>query len=105
MLHGGCVMADAPAASAAEAIAGALVRHLIGWAGIWPVRNGLVGQETADSATDAVADYVLGALLAVGAAGWAAFRANSLYLGQPRRFAGNSVPLSRSVLITSHSGV
>ena len=72
-------MADAPAASAAKAIAGALVRHLIGWTGIWLVRNGLVDQQTADSATGPIADYVLGAGLAIGAAGWAAFRARATH--------------------------
>ncbi len=68
-------MTDAPAATAAKAVAGALLRHAITVAGTALVAHGLVDQQTADSATGPIADYALGGGLAVGAASWAAIRA------------------------------
>lgn len=68
-------MSDTPATSAAKAVAGALLRHFLTMAGTALVARGLVDQQTADTATGAVADYVLGAGLAVAASGWGAFRA------------------------------
>ena len=65
----------APAATAAKAVAGALLRHFITAAGVTLVSKGYVDQQTADSATGPIADYVLGAGLAVGAPGWSVFRA------------------------------
>ena len=65
----------APAATAAKAIAGTLLRHAITAAGALLVAQGIVDQSTASSATAPIADYVLGAGLALGAAGWGAIRA------------------------------
>lgn len=50
----------APAATAAKVIAGALLRHAI-TAGETALSKGYLDQQTGDSATGPIADYVLGA--------------------------------------------
>lgn len=71
--------ASAPAASAAHAIAGAIVRHALTAAGTALVAHGYVDQQTATNAIDPLADYVLGAALAFGAAGWSALHARLMH--------------------------
>ncbi len=75
---GGCVT-DAPAASAANAIAGALIRHGITAAGTALVAHGYLDQQIVDSATDPLADYLLGAGLVAGSAIWSAGRASLMH--------------------------
>lgn len=65
----------APAATAVRAVLGAIVRHLLGIIGTTLVARGYVDQDTASSASGPIADYVLGALIAIGALGWGAFHA------------------------------
>ncbi len=69
----------APAATAAKAVAGAFLRHILAALGIWLVRNGMLDQQAADSATGPIADYILGAGIASGAAGWSMFRARLMH--------------------------
>ena len=82
-----------PAASAARAVAGALLRHFITAAGVTLVSKGYVDQQTADSATGPIADYVLGAGLAVGAAGWSAVRARLMHSRWVQAWVAPAKPL------------
>lgn len=69
----------APAASAAKAIAGALIRHALTAAGTAIVARGVIDQQTADGITGAAGDYVLGAGLALASAGWGVLRARAVH--------------------------
>lgn len=75
------IMSDAaaPAASAARASAGAIVRHALTVAGTALVAHGYVDQGTADGAISPIADYELGAALALGASGWGVLRARAAH--------------------------
>ena len=74
---GGMTDTSAPAASAARAIAGAILRHALTAAGTTLVAHGYVDQATADGAIGPVADYALGTALACASAGWGVFRARA----------------------------
>lgn len=65
----------APAATAARAIAGALLRHVLTAAGTALVAHGWLDEQTASSAVAPIAEFVIGTAVACGAAGWAAARA------------------------------
>ncbi len=71
--------ASAPAATAARAIAAALLRHALTAAGAALVAHRYVDQTTADSAVGPIGDYVLGAGLTLGATGWSAIRAHAVH--------------------------
>lgn len=71
--------AAAPAANAARAIAAALLRHALTAAGATLVAHRYVDQATADSAIGPIGDYVLGAALTLGSAGWGAIRARAVH--------------------------
>lgn len=75
----GMTDASAPAASAARAIAGAIIRHALTAAGTALVAHGYVDQGTADSAVGPIGEYVLGVAIAGGAAGWGVFRARATH--------------------------
>ena len=68
---------SAPAASAARAIAGAILRHALTAAGTALVARGYVDQGTADSAVGPIGDYVLGSAVALAASSWGVFRARA----------------------------
>lgn len=65
----------APAATAARAIAGAVLRHALTIAGTALVARGYVDQETAHNAVPPIADYLVGAAMATASASWAGLRA------------------------------
>lgn len=69
----------APAATAARAIAAALLRHALTFLGAWLVRKGYVDQSATDSAIGPIGDYVLGAALTLGSAGWGMLRARAAH--------------------------
>ena len=69
----------APAASAARAVAGAILRHALTAIGTALVAHRYVDQATADSAVGPIADYVLGAAIALGASGWGVIRARAAH--------------------------
>ena len=69
----------APAATAARAVAGALLRHAITATGTVLVAHGWLDQQTADSVIGPVADEALGIALTLGAAGWAGVRARLVH--------------------------
>ena len=71
--------ASAPAATAARAIAGAILRHILTAAGTALVAHGYVDQDTANSAVGPIDDYVLGAAIALGASGWGVIRARAAH--------------------------
>ncbi|WP_174286618.1 hypothetical protein [Sphingomonas bacterium] len=68
-----------PASSAWRAIAGAIVRHGITIAGSYLAHRGWVDQDVATSAVAPIAEQIVGFGAAVGAAGWAAFRARAAH--------------------------
>ena len=68
-----------PTASAWRAIAGAIVRHGITVAGTYLAHRGWVDQDVATSAVAPIAEQIVGLGAAVGAAGWAAFRARAAH--------------------------
>ena len=69
--------ASAPAASAARAIADAILRHAQTAAGIALVARGYGDQSTADSAVGPIGDYALGCAIALAASNWGVFRARA----------------------------
>ncbi len=72
-------MTDTPTRTAVKAVAGALIRHAITTAGTAFVAHGYLDQQTADSATGPIADYLLGAGLVAGSAMWAVARARIMH--------------------------
>ena len=86
-------MSGAPAATAAKAIAGALLRQAITVAGTALVAHRVVDQQTADSLTGPVGDYVLGAGLALGSAGWSVFRARLMHSRWLQAWIATAKPL------------
>lgn len=66
----------APAATAAQGIAAALLRHAITAAGSAIVARGWVDQSTATSAVGPLSDYALGVAMMAGASAWAWARAH-----------------------------
>ena len=65
----------APATTAARAVLMALGRHALTAGGTALVAHGWVDQQTATSAVGPIAEYLVGAGLAAGAAGFSAFKA------------------------------
>ena len=57
------------------------------------VARGYVDQQTGDSATGPIADYVLGAGLAIGAAGWSVFRARLMHARWVQAWIAPAKPL------------
>lgn len=65
----------APVATAARAIAGAIVRSLLKIAGTALVTRGLVDQGTVDGAIPMLAEEIVGSLIVAAASGWSVVRA------------------------------
>ena len=72
-------MSAEPAATAAKGIAAALLRHALTAGGAALVAHRYVDQATADSAVGPIGDYVLGAALTLGSAGWGVIRARAAH--------------------------
>ena len=66
---------SAPAATAARAITGAVVRSLLKILGTALVTRGLVDQGTVDGAIPMLAEEIAGSLLVAAASGWSVVRA------------------------------
>ncbi len=67
--------APAPAATAARAITGAIVRHVITALGAMIVAHGYGDQSVVSDAVPAIAEQVLGVVIVCASAGWSALRA------------------------------
>lgn len=89
----GGVSVPAPAATAARAIAAALLRHALTAAGTALVARGYVDQATSDTAIGPIGDYIVGAGIAIGATGWGALRARAAHWRWVRAWTAPARPL------------
>ncbi len=90
--------APAPAATAARAIAAALIRHAITAAGTALVAHGYVDQGTVNDAVSPIADEVLGVAVVVASAGWSVVRAHLTHSRWAAAWAALNGPSPRGEL-------
>lgn len=83
---------DTPAASAARAIALAILRHCLTAAGTALVAHGVVDQGTVNDAVSPIADEILGAVIVAGAAGWSWCAAHLSHSRWRRAWAAMTAP-------------
>lgn len=84
--------APAPAATAARAIAAAVLRHVLTAAGTSLVARGYLDQGTVNDAVSPFADEILGALIVCASAGWGVVRAHLSHGRWARAWAALQAP-------------
>lgn len=72
-------MTNIPAATAARAVAGSIIRHGLTIAGTSLVAHGCVDQETVNGAVNPIAEYLVGGGIALAASGWGVLRAHAAH--------------------------